>query len=125
MTTTTQEKKVQPIHNRIRPSIYLSEPLQKANEQRGKRSLSARLAQIAERYELLCEDCNPAMEDDQLYILADALAGCRSITPLFIRYMDQELMLMTGNPETMRPVANRVAKLSFAERVALVESLKF
>lgn len=111
--------------NKRRPSIYLSPPLERVNEAlREGQSLSARLATIAERYELVCSE-QPDLTDDERHLLGNTLSGTL-IKPLLIKHLDDEIEDSdAGDPSALRDLAARVREMSLAERVAMIESLGF
>ncbi|MCD6006891.1 hypothetical protein [Halomonas sp. IOP_31] len=111
--------------NKKRPSIYLSPPLERvADNLRDGQSLSARLAEIAERYQLACSQA-PALADDERQLLGNTLSGSY-IEPLLIKHLDAELEDSdAGDPSALRDLAARVRSMSYAQRVALIESLGF
>lgn len=111
--------------NKKRPSIYLSPPLERVVENlRDGQSLSARLAEIAERYQLACSQA-PALTDDERPLLGNTLSGS-FVEPLLIKHLDAELEDSdAGDPSALRDLAARVRGMSYAERVAMVEALGF
>ena len=111
--------------NKRRPSIYLGPPLERVNETlREGQSLSVRLATIAERYELVCSQ-PPELTDDERHLLGGVLSGT-FIEPLLIKHLDSELEDSdAGDPSELRDLAARVRDMSYAERVAMIESLGF
>ncbi|WP_353981676.1 hypothetical protein [Salinicola endophyticus] len=108
-----------------RPSIYLSPPLQSvADAIKEGQSLSQRLATIAERYELICRQV-PALTEAERDMLGNTLSGS-FVEPLLIKHLDAELEDSdAGDPSALRDLAARVRDMSYAERVAMVESLGF
>ncbi|SDJ88570.1 hypothetical protein [Billgrantia gudaonensis] len=111
--------------NKRRPSIYLSPPLAEiADNLPPEKSLSARLATIAERYELACSQ-PPELTDDERQLLGSTLSGTL-LEPLMIKYLDREIEdSNAGDPSELRDLAARVREMSYAERVAMIESLGF
>lgn len=111
--------------NKKRPSIYLSPPLQAVAEQlRDGQTLSARLATIAERYALVCRDV-PELNERERHLLGNTLSGS-FIEPLLIRHLDAEIEDSdAGDESELRDLAALVRDMTFAQRVALVESLGF
>lgn len=111
--------------NKRRPSIYLSPPLERVNEAlRDGQSLSARLATIAERYQLVCSQA-PDLSDRERHLLGNTLSGSY-IEPLLIKHLDAELEDSdAGDPSDLRDLAARVREMSLADRVAMIESLGF
>jgi len=111
--------------NKKRPSIYLSPPLERVvdNLRRGQ-SLSARLAEIAERYQLVCSK-PPELTDDERQLLGNTLSGS-FIEPLLIKHLDAELEDSdAGDTSALRDLAAKIREMSYAERVALIESIGF
>ena len=106
--------------NRMRPSIYLTAPLMKVQEELEDETLSARLARIAERYELICKNTR-LLDRDQQVALARALKDTK-VTPLVIKYLDKELASMTDNPKALA-LAERIEAMTMAERVACIEQI--
>lgn len=108
-----------------RPSIYVNPPIQRVRESlRENQSLSARLGEICERYELICKH-PPELSDDERNILGNTLSGS-VIEPLLIRHLEDELEDSdAGDPSAIRDLAARVRDMSMAERVALIENLGF
>ncbi|TFH84957.1 hypothetical protein EQG41_19745 [Billgrantia azerbaijanica] len=111
--------------NKRRPSIYLSPPLERVNEAlREGQSLSARLATIAERYELACSQ-PPELTDAERQLLGSTLSGTL-LEPLLIKYLDREIEDSdAGDPSELRDLAARIRVMSYAERVAMIENLGF
>jgi hypothetical protein len=111
--------------NKKRPSIYLSPPLEAVLDNlREGQSLSQRLAEIAERYQLACSQV-PALTDQERHLLGNTLSGSL-VEPLMIKHLDAELEDSdAGDPSALRDLAARVRGMSYAERVALIESLGF
>ena len=111
--------------NKRRPSIYLSPPLERVVSQLGEnQTLSQRLATIAERYELACSQ-PPDLTDDERQLLGSTLSGTL-LEPLMIKYLDAEIEDSdAGDPSALRDLAGRVRGMSYAERVAMIESLGF
>lgn len=109
--------------NKKRPSIYLSPPLERVYEAlREGQSLSARLATIAERYQLICGQA-PALTDAERDLLGNTLSGSL-VEPLLIKHLDDELLDSdAGDPSALKDLAARVKDMSYAERVALIESV--
>lgn len=100
-----------------RPSIYLSEPLQRVEDRlRERQTLSGRLAQMAERYELVCSQV-PELSDVEKDQMGAALSGT-FIEPLLIKHLDSELEDLGATD-----LAARVRDMSYGERVAIIESL--
>lgn len=111
--------------NKKRPSIYLSPPLEKVADQlREGHSLSARLAEIAERYALVCEE-PPELSDQERHLLGNTLSGS-VVDPMLIKYLHDEIEDSdAGTPEECRELAHKVRHLSYAQRIALIEKLGF
>jgi len=109
--------------NKKRPSIYLSPPLETVVDNlRDGQSLSARLAEIAERYQLVCSQA-PTLTDQERDLLGNTLSGS-FVEPLLIKYLDAELEDSDAwDPSALRDLATRVRDMSYAQRVALIESL--
>lgn len=109
--------------NKRRPSIYLSPPLERVADQLRKgHSLSARLAEIAERYALVCEE-PPELTEQERHLLGNTLSGS-VVEPLLIKYLEHEIQDSdAGDQAELDALAARVRAMSYAERVALVESL--
>jgi len=108
-----------------RTSIYLSPPLGRVEEAlRENQSLSGRMATIAERYALICSQLPYLTEQDRL-LLGNTLSGSL-VEPLLIKHLDAELEDSdAGDPSALRDLAARVREMSYAQRVALIESLGF
>lgn len=108
-----------------RTSIYLAPPLTRVEENLAEgRSLSARLATIAERYALICSQA-PTLNDQERHLLGNTLSGSL-VEPLLIKHLDDELEDSdAGDLSALRDLAARVRAMSYAERVALIESLGF
>lgn len=108
--------------NKKRPSIYLSPPLEKlADNLRKGQSLSARLAEVAERYQLICSNV-PSLSDQERALLGNSLSGSL-VEPLLIKHLDAEIEDSdAGDPSALRDLATKVREMSYAERVSLIES---
>lgn len=115
-----------------RPSIYLNPPLEKVKAAlKDGQSLSQRLGQIAERYALACSQI-PALSDSDRNILSNVLSGSM-IEPLLIKHLDSEIedaaganvVLDSVDQSALNDLAARVREMSYAERIALIESLGF
>lgn len=106
--------------NRKRPSIYLSKPLQRVQDELEEQTLSARLGQIAERYELICRSQHLLNEREEV-LLASALRDVQ-VTPLLIKHLDEELPQLSNRPG-IRDLCERLEAMTMAERVIAVESV--
>lgn len=115
-----QKKSEYTERNRVRPSIYLTAPLMKVQEELEDETLSARLARIAERYELICRHTK-LLDKDQQVVLARALKDVQ-VTPLVIKYLDKELASLTDNRKALA-LAERIEAMTIAERVACIEQI--
>jgi len=106
-----------------RVSIYLTPPVQRVIEQLPEdQSLTHRLAVMSERYELICGQ-TPPLSPDEHAILAQTLSGT-FIDPLLIQHLDQEIADSDeGDPAAIAQFAERVTHMSYADRVAMIESL--
>lgn len=106
-----------------RVSIYLTPPVQRVIEQLSEsQSLTQRLAVMAERYELICGQ-TPPLTTDERAILAQTLSGT-FIDALLIQHLDQEIADSDeGDPGAIAQLAERVAHMSYADRVAMIESI--
>ncbi|MGM0927578.1 MAG: hypothetical protein ACQEXC_14325 [Pseudomonadota bacterium] len=113
------------IRNKKRPSIYLSPPLEHVAEHlKDGESLSARLATIAERYAMICEEI-PPLTDKQRHILGNTLSGS-VVDSMLIKYLHDELEDSdAGTQEECRELAHKIRHLSHAQRIALIEKLGF
>lgn len=111
--------------NKKRPSIYMNPPLQSVKGSlRGSQSLSQRLGEIVERYQLACSQM-PAISDREISILGDALSGSL-VEPLLVKHLADELEDSdAGDPSEIHDLAARVRDMSYAQRLALIESLGF
>jgi len=111
--------------NKKRPSIYLNPPLEKVGQAlRPGQSLSARLGEIAERYQLVCSQ-PPALNEQEQLILAQTLNGTL-VEPLLIKYLDREIDDSDAGTEAERAaLAEKIRSLTLAERVAAIERLGF
>lgn len=111
--------------NKRRPSIYLSPPLERVVDNLGERhTLSQRLATIAERYELTCSQ-PPELTETERQLISTTLSGSL-VEPLLIKHLDSELEDSdAGDPSEIRDLAARVRTMSYADRVAMIESLGF
>lgn len=115
-----QKKSEYAERNRVRPSIYLTAPLMKVQEELEDETLSSRLARIAERYELICRHTK-LLDKDQQVVLARALKDVE-VTPLVIKYLDKELASLTDNRKALA-LAERIEAMTIAERVACIEQI--
>lgn len=106
-----------------RVSIYLTPPVQRVIDRLPEsQSLTQRLAVMSERYELICGQ-TPPLTPDEHAVLAQTLSGT-FIDPLLIQHLDQEIADSDeGDPGAIAQFAERVAHMSYADRVALIESL--
>lgn len=110
--------------NSKRPSIYLNPPLERVQSSLGTdQSLSRRLGEIVERYELIITN-PPTLTERERAILVETFAD-RDITPLVLKYLHDELIDHgVGDFETeVKPLAARIDSMILAKRVALIESL--
>lgn len=112
--------------NTRRPSVYLRPPLLKLQESLQGMSLSARLSQIAERYQLLCK----ASVDigDQEEELLKTLLEPVEITPVLIRHLEDELWHLgyshgIEDQSQIGRLVERISELDDAERIALIERI--
>lgn len=112
-----------------RTSIYLSEPLQRVKSRIVKgESLSGRLAQICERYCLICNEVPELTSEER-----DAISSTLSeflIQPGFILQLDTELDRFFTEMDTFfsddsgsEELVQKIRNMTVAERVALIESL--
>lgn len=110
--------------NKIRPSIYLRQPLINLNESLKYMTLSARLSQVYERYEMVCMNA-PALPSDLEEKLSVFLSR-NKVTPVLIRHLDNEvLMAQYYDTEDMQELSAHINAMNIAERIALIESMGF
>ena len=106
--------------NRRRPSIYLSKPLMKVQDELEEQTLSARLSQIAERYQLICASAHLLSEKEQ-QLLARALRDIK-VTPLLIKHLDEELPSLLDKPG-VQDLADRIEAMTVSERIICIEQV--
>lgn len=113
------------VRNKKRPSIYLNPPLERVGQAlRPGQSLSARLGEIAERYELICSQA-PGLSEQEQSILKLALNGTL-VEPLLIKYLDREIEDSAAGEAAERSVlADKIRNMTMAQRVAAIERLGF
>ncbi|MCM0758469.1 hypothetical protein M7775_07765 [Sporomusa sphaeroides DSM 2875] len=111
-----------------RKQIWMNPPLKllaEKSEGKGRDgTFSRRLGDIVERYEVMLK-LTPAIElsDTEKMIIGEVVCGS-VINPTTIRHMPESIMdCATGSIEERTVLREKVAKLSPAERIALIESL--
>lgn len=86
-------------------------------------SLSRRMATIAERYAIICDD-HPTMTDAEREILGRTLKGHR-VDHYFVRFFADEVRKAGGGSDQEREaLAQRLESLSTGERIALIEDVE-
>ena len=107
-----------------RISIHLNPPLKAVQDTMGEgQSLSARLGEICERYQLVCKYDAPPLAPELADLLKQILTGTW-IEPLTIRYLASEVEdSELGDQHTRDRLWKALKEMNVAQRVVVLESL--
>lgn len=112
-----------------RKQIWLNPPLERLVEQCGQAKgrdgqFSRRLGDIVERYEAIIKNTSvPELTADEKMIIGEVVCGS-TLTATTVKYMHESVLdCATGTANDRQVLADKIARWSAAERVAVIESL--
>ena len=104
-------------------TIYTNPPIERLIEASQPMKFSQRLGEVVERYEILLKLTEiPKFNQDEIMILSEVVCGS-AITPTMIRSMHWSVMDAQGDKDIKKALADKIEKLSPAQRIKLIESL--